>query len=194
MSNIVLRNVRLSFPHLWEAKAAQGGGTPKFSASLLLDKATNAKDIAAIRAAMTEVGKAKWPAGIPKGCTPCLKEGNTKDYDGYDDSNMFVSASSDKRPVIVDTDPTVALVEADGKPYAGCTINASIRLWAQDNQFGKRINAQLTGIQFVEDGEAFGDAPLNPVDVFGAVAGKPSAKSTTKPEATEAAADDDIPW
>jgi len=194
MSNIVLRNVRLSFPAIWKPKAAQGGGTLKFSASLLLDKATNAKDIAAVKAAMTEVGKAKWPTGIPKGCTPCLKEGNSKDYDGYDDSNMFVSASSDKRPVIVDTDPTVALVEEDGKPYAGCVINASIRLWAQDNQFGKRINAQLTGIQFVEDGEAFGDAPLNPVDVFGAVAGKPSAKSTPKPETTTAAADDDIPW
>jgi len=194
MSNIVLRNVRLSFPQIWKPKASQAGGTPKFSASLLLDKTANAKDIALVRETLKAVGLSKWPAGIPKGCTACLKEGGTKDYDGYDESNMFVSASSDKRPVVVDTDPTVALVEEDGKPYAGCIINASIRLWAQDNQYGKKINAQLTGIQFVEDGEAFGDAPLNPVDVFGAVEGKPSAKSTPIPEATTAAANDDIPW
>lgn len=35
-------------------------------------------------------------------------------------------------------------------------MNASIELWAQDNkQFGKRINAQLRGVQFLRDGDAF---------------------------------------
>ncbi|MNP74169.1 hypothetical protein D3C76_1710040 [compost metagenome] len=30
-----------------------------------------------------------------------------------------------------------------------------VDIWAQDNSYGKRINAQLQGIQFVKDGEAF---------------------------------------
>ena len=30
-----------------------------------------------------------------------------------------------------------------------------IEAWAQDNGFGKRINASLGGVQFVKDGAAF---------------------------------------
>ena len=47
------------------------------------------------------------------------------------------------------------LVAADGKPYSGCHVNVIIDVWAQDNQYGKKINAQLQGIQFLRDGEAF---------------------------------------
>ena len=47
------------------------------------------------------------------------------------------------------------LTEADGVIYAGCYVNASIEFWAQDNNFGKRINAQLRGVQFNGDGDAF---------------------------------------
>ena len=34
-------------------------------------------------------------------------------------------------------------------------MNASIELWAQDNSFGKRVNASLRGVQFLKDGDAF---------------------------------------
>jgi len=38
-------------------------------------------------------------------------------------------------------------------------------LWAQDNQFGKRVNAELLGVQFVRDGEPFGGGkPATPED------------------------------
>jgi tripartite-type tricarboxylate transporter receptor subunit TctC len=47
------------------------------------------------------------------------------------------------------------LTEDDNKPFAGCYVNATIRLWAQDNQYGKRINAQLRAVQYVKDGAAF---------------------------------------
>lgn len=30
-----------------------------------------------------------------------------------------------------------------------------IDVWAQDNNFGKRINASLGGVQFLRDGDAF---------------------------------------
>jgi hypothetical protein len=36
-----------------------------------------------------------------------------------------------------------------------------ISLWAQDNSWGKRINATLLGAQFHSDGEAFGDAGID---------------------------------
>jgi hypothetical protein len=56
---------------------------------------------------------------------------------------------------VVDRDRT-PLTASDGKPYAGCFVNAVVELWAQDNQYGKRINASLGGVQFAADGDAFG--------------------------------------
>jgi hypothetical protein len=44
-----------------------------------------------------------------------------------------------------------------------------LSLWGQNNKFGKRVNAQLDGVQFNQDGEPFGDAGVstNAFDVFG---------------------------
>ena len=42
-----------------------------------------------------------------------------------------------------------------------------IDVWAQNNQYGKRINAQLDGVQFVRDGEPFGEGGIS-VDAFDA--------------------------
>jgi hypothetical protein len=47
------------------------------------------------------------------------------------------------------------LTEADGVVYSGCYVNGIIDLWAQNNNYGKRINATLLGVQFAGDGEAF---------------------------------------
>lgn len=68
---------------------------------------------------------------------------------------MYVSARSKTRPSVFDQQRQ-ELTESDGKPYSGCYVNASIELWAQDNDFGKRVNAQLRGVQFLRDGDAFG--------------------------------------
>ena len=78
---------------------------------------------------------------------------------------MYVSARSVKRPGVVDRDLSPLTAE-DGKPYAGCYVFATIRLWAQDNQWGKRINASLRNVQFIKDGEAFGEKPVAPDEDF----------------------------
>ncbi len=75
----------------------------------------------------------------------CLHDGDEKaEYEGYS-GNKFVFASNKARPRIVDQDNMI-LVQADGCPYAGYYVNAVIDIWAQDNKFGKRINASLSGI------------------------------------------------
>ncbi|MDC5277565.1 DUF2815 family protein, partial [Acinetobacter baumannii] len=58
------------------------------------------------------------------------------------------------------------LVQADGRPYAGCYVNAAIELWCQDNNYGKRINASLRGVQFLKDGEAFAGGGVASEDDF----------------------------
>lgn len=171
--NITLKNVRLSFPSLFKARAFSSSGNsqgnqqePKFSATFLLDVKKNAADIKAIKdgiaAALAEVYGNK----VPKGFKPCLRSGTEKpETDGYGEGIMFVSASNARRPSVVDRDLT-PLTEQDGKPYAGCYVNAVIRLWVQDNAWGKRVNASLSAVQFVKDGEVFGEKPIDPNEVF----------------------------
>ena len=76
------------------------------------------------------------------------------DYEGFA-GNVYVSASNKSAPLIIDSD-TTELTAQHGRPYAGCYVNASIDIYAQDNQYGKRINAMLRAVQFAGHGEAFG--------------------------------------
>ncbi len=156
---------RLSFPNLFAAKSVNGSA-PKFGAAIIVNK-TDTATLDQIRKAISEVSKAKWPKGTPKGMVPALRDGGLKEYDGYGDDVMFFTASSKDRPPVVNR-KRMPVAEGDAQcPYAGCYVNVSVTFWAQDNQFGKRVNAQLNSVQFVKDGEPFGSsAPINPEEEF----------------------------
>jgi hypothetical protein len=153
--NITLNNVRLSFPALWEPrKGPDATSKPAYQATFILDKKDNAAEITAVKAAIASIVKDSFKGKQPPKIA--LRDGAEKpDIDGYGQTVMFISSRSDKRPHVIGR-KMEQLAESDGKPYAGCYVNASIRLWAQDNQYGKRINAQLRAVQFVKDGDEFG--------------------------------------
>jgi hypothetical protein len=89
----------------------------------------------------------------------CMKDGDDSDYEGYA-GTMSLKAANAKRPLVIDRDKT-PLAESDNRPYSGCYVNAIIELWAQNNAYGKRINANLLAVQFYKDGQPFGDAGAN---------------------------------
>lgn len=168
IGKIKLTNVRLSFPHLFRAQAFTAGQEASFNAAFILDKSGDAEQILEVRRVMTAVAREKWGANVPKGLKLCLRDGaepGKEEVDGYGPTVMFMSASSRKRIPVVDRNLT-PLTEEDGKPYAGCYVNASLRVWAQDNEFGKRINAQLQAVQFALDGDPFGEAPVKVDEEF----------------------------
>lgn len=154
-----LNNVRLAFPVLFEAKTVNGEGKPAFSASFLIDPAD--PQVKVLNAAIDQVANEKWgakAAAILKQMRAtdkvALHDGDLKSsYDGFP-GNLYVSARSTTRPLVINNDKS-PLTEPDGRPYAGCFVNASIELWAQDNNYGKRVNASLRGVQFLRDGNAF---------------------------------------
>jgi hypothetical protein len=154
MSIITLNNVRLSFPVIWKAKGFNEGDTPKFGANFLLDKEANADQILEIKKHIKQAASDHFNGSIPKGLKFCLNDGEEKAYEGYEGC-MYVSTSGQNRPSVIDRD-RLPLVETDGRPYAGCYVNAAISLWVQDNKWGKKVNANLVGLQFVKDGETFG--------------------------------------
>lgn len=158
---MLIEKCRLSFPKLWTPEAPAPGQAPKFSAAFIFEKDSPQHKalVAEIKRVATEKWADKAPAIVKKLMATqktCLRDGETKeDLDGFDDTVMFVSASNDKRPGVFDRDRT-PLAQTDGKVYAGCYVNALVEVWAQDNQYGKRVNAQLRGVQFAADGEPFG--------------------------------------
>ena len=180
---IKLTNVRLAFPQLFVAVAVNGEGDPAFSASFLIEP--DDAQVATLRQAMEALGKekwgTKWPA-IKKELDAkdrwALHDGDTKaTYAGFE-GNVFVSSRSKTRPLVIDADKT-PLTAQDGKPYAGCYVNASIELWAQDNNYGKRINASLRGVQFLRDGDAFAGGGAASEDEFDDVANGATADDLT---------------
>lgn len=152
-NTILLENVRLSFPSLFRKTAFDDKQDPKYKAMFIMPK--DHPQLPALKNLMKKVMAEKWDER-PGSLKLMLRNGAEKaDMDGFGSSVVFFNASSDKRPGVYDRGRE-PLVEDDGRPYAGCYVNARITVWAQDNQYGKRINAELNGVQFYADGEAFG--------------------------------------
>ena len=167
---VKLNNVRLCFPQLFEAKTVNGEGKPAFSAAFLIDPKDPQLDV--LNKAIEAVAKEKWGAKsdamlktIRAADKTCLHSGDLKaNYDGFE-GMMYVSARNALRPLVVDVNKAPLTAE-DGKPYAGCYVNASVELWTQDNNYGKRVNATLRGVQFYKDGESFAGGGVASDDDF----------------------------
>lgn len=156
---LLVKNARLAFPAIWTPKSIDGG-EPSFSALFIVDPRNPI--VAELNKAFEKVAKEKWGDKAPvilKGMKAqdrlALHDGATKSqYTGFE-GNLFISARSKTRPTVFGRNRE-PLQPEDGKPYSGCYVNGSIELWAQDHKsYGKRINAQLRGVQFVADGDAF---------------------------------------
>lgn len=176
-----LKNVRASFLHCFVAQVGEdenGNPTkPAYTGHFLFDKEHPA--FKEIRQAMVAVAKAKFGdangvevlKALMKKDKVCLRDGNSKmDPDGNVMEGyggmQYLSARSAVKPKVVDRDRNVTLTEKDGRPYSGCYVNAIVAIWAQTGKFGKRINAQLQGVQFVKDGDAFGSGRAASADEF----------------------------
>jgi len=166
MSKAHLKNVRLSFPSIFQ-KAVYEGVEGKYEATFLISKKdTEIKKILddLIKKVISE-SKVKIPSD-----KVCLKDGDErfgKDgevYDGYED-HWSLKASNEKRPTVINRDKS-PLTEEDEVIYAGCYVNAVIDFWVQNNSYGRRLNANLYGVQFLKDGEAFGIGPVDVINDF----------------------------
>jgi hypothetical protein len=173
MAKVQLKDVRLTFPQLFEAKQVNGQGDPKFSGAFLIPR--DHPQLKEIEAAINEAAKAKWGAKADAELKKLkaadrlpVHDGDAKsDYEGYA-GNFFVNASNKIRPLVIDGN-RAPLTASDGKPYSGCYVNAIVEFWAQDNQFGKRVNASLLGVQFARDGERLAGGAVAAADDFEAI-------------------------
>lgn len=159
MQKIKLSNVRLSFPSLFK-RSVFDNEEGKYEATFILDK----KDVATkliidnvINQLLTEKKIKVQPHMM------AIKDGidvNPKLADYW-----LIKASTNTRPTVIGKNKT-PITKEDDIIYAGCYVNAIIDFWVQNNGYGKRINANLWGVQFVKDGEAFGLGNVDVTDEF----------------------------
>ncbi|TXH16302.1 MAG: DUF2815 family protein [Hyphomicrobiaceae bacterium] len=162
-----LPSVRLSFPSIGKPTAFEEGQEPKYQATFLLDpkdprhKATLSEIQKEIQRMITEAW-GKQPANM-KPLAETFGKGDTQVsnktgevYDGYE-GMYFLKAKNGRKPIYLDRDKNEIDADEAGKlMYGGCYVNATINFWIQDNKWGKAIRANVRGIQFWRDGDAFG--------------------------------------
>jgi hypothetical protein len=184
-TRVRIQNVRFNYTNsLFTAQVPQQGeGKAKFSVVAIIPR--DHPQLAEIKAAMSETAVAKWGAkagetlkALQAGDRLCLHDGDAKsDKAGYA-GNLFINASNELRPLVVGPSQEV-LTAADGKPYSGSYGNIIVEFWAQDNKFGKRVNASLMGAQHVKDGDRLSGGGIAAADDFEAIPQPDAAKAAT---------------
>jgi hypothetical protein len=161
---IRIQNARLSFPRLFKPKSFRPNQEARYESTFLLDPSneTHAAVIEEIEATALAILTEKYGEKIPKNIVYCFgtAEDLDKTYDGYEGQWLIATSTPiSQPPTVIDRGRNELKANEDGVepriPYAGCFVNTNITLWVMDNEFGKRVNANLRIVQFVKDGEAF---------------------------------------
>lgn len=164
MTEIVLKDIRLAFPELYEARQYEGQGKHRYRAVGIIDPGSESLKL--LNSTIETVGKLKWADKWPmmkaqfnnNSMKNCLIDGNLKaNLTGYA-NNFVITANRNQEaglPFVVDRNPKIAIPQGSGKIYSGCRVNMKVDIWAQGPQ-NAGIRATLVGVQFVSDDESFG--------------------------------------
>lgn len=163
-THLVLKNVRLCYPALFEPKpVARGETKTAWQCVALLDEDYDLKPLhAALKAAM--VDKFGEVIKLPAAKNP-IKPAGERDYQGFEDGMHYISLSNKfNQPPCVDrmgrpvTDPDVF--------YSGCRVNIYVNAYAWNNdKGGKGVSFGLNAVQFAGDDERL-DGRRDPMSVF----------------------------
>lgn len=190
---ITLRNVRFSYLYVFQPYQGENGSS--YCGHFILEPTD--PQVKQVVEAMKEIARAKWGdeadvqyAALKGKDRLALHLGDTsKPGDDAYKGKVFLSGSSKTRPTVVETrgGANVALIESDGRPRSGDYGNAIVALWIQDNKYGKRINCQIQGVQYVRKGAPLGGGGrVANVDEFGV---EPSDADGAAPDTAAASGD-----
>lgn len=186
---IMLKDVRIAFPAIAE-KQAIGDGEPAYGAKFIIVPGSPLVKVLddgmlAVAMAMDKwkpnneqiFNKLKADKKVSFIHEPyCNKNGVP--YLGFEGMFSLGSRNASTQPTVFDK--YGKQIPGENKEaiksliYSGCYVNAKIQLWAQDNTYGRRVNASLLGVMFARDGEAFGGAAPARAEDFAGLAADPS--------------------
>ena len=156
------RNTIFSYLTVNEPKAPLGGGTPKYSVSLIIpksDSVTIEKIKAAIQAAYDEglsklKGSGKTVPSLESLRSPLRDGDKERSGDEAYANSYFINAKSTTKPGIVDGNRQQILDPAE--LYSGIIGRASINFYAYNTNGNKGIACGLNNLQKLSDGTPLG--------------------------------------
>lgn len=164
-------NVRISFPHVGKPWAKNPEKEQEaYSCGGILDKEDHAEAIELINKVINKMAAANDMRLPPSKLA--LKDGdspeNTKEE--YRGAWYFNARETKNLPTAKKKTPkgmvNLTPEQAEREIYGGCYGSILFRLWPQDNEWGKRINAGLLGVVFLRDGESFGESRIDDSDAY----------------------------
>lgn len=164
---IRIDNVRASYPHLDKAWAKNDKDKKKYSITGLAPKETHEE---AKKLLVEEINKLLTSSKIGKLASEhkFVRNGDDSGKD-ENEGHWIIKASENegRRPTVRDQKGRLVEIEDIAELiYPGCFVNILLRPWAQNNEHGKKINANLIGVQFAKKGERFGEAPIDDEDAW----------------------------
>lgn len=153
---VVTGKVRFSYANVFTAKAAQDGGTPKYSVSLIIPK-SDTDTVERLKKAFEEAkatNAAFFGGTVPKGLKGGLRDGDEEKDDAAYAGCYFINANSVNKPGVVDVDMN-PIIDAD-EFYSGCWGRASVTFYPYNAQGSKGIACGLNNLQKLEDGDRLG--------------------------------------
>lgn len=177
---LIVKNVRLSYEHVFEPWGKEEGKPKKYSGKFLLPKSTHKAEAKAVLDHVIGIMKDKWKTRLGNDQI-FIRDGDAlgkEEYAGY----YVISASekADHPPAVIDKDRR-PLTPKDDKVYSGAWVNVMINPWAQDNIHGKKVNANLLAVQFKRHDTKF--SQINRPDVDEAFADESDEDEGTSPSA-----------
>lgn len=182
--------VRLSYANLTTPRAAQQGGDPKYSVTLLIpktDTATLADINSSIKAAYDDGVTKKWGGLHPKQ-KEILHDGdgvrdNGQPYGDECKGHYVITASTKNKPQVVD----ISNINSELAPndiYSGMYARVTINFFPYDTAGSKGVGCGLGNVMKTGDGEPLAggaSAASDFADVGNAVAAAPDYAQPTAP-------------
>ena len=172
---------RLSYCNLTTPRAAQQGGEPKYSVTLLIPKtdvATKADIDAAIQAAANEALSKVWNGARPPQLRVPIYDGDGVRPSGVSfgdecKGHWVMTASTKNKPQVVGID-NINCELAPSDIYSGMYARVTIRFFGYSNSGNKGIGCGLGNVMKTRDGEALAGSASASVD-FAGVGAAPAA-------------------
>ena len=161
-ATIVVEGILAFAQQIFNAESFEAGGTEYFGTQLLIDPKSESAQV--LNATVDTVRNGA-KLGKVKADRLCVTDGDDTDYESHQGKLVLRATRIAKRgrPLTVDNQ-LHPCVQEDNLLYSGAKARCKINVWAQDNKWGKRVNAELLAVQFVEHGDQIGGGQTPSID------------------------------
>jgi hypothetical protein len=143
-----------SFLNLIKPRAFAENSEPRFSITLIFDKAAQAREeFKELEKGIDAAVKERWPNKVPPNLKSPFREGGEKAgvYEGYHKGDIFISPWSKDKPGVVNAMRQDIIDFSD--IYAGWLARANVRPFAYETGGNRGVGLFLDSVQFLREGK-----------------------------------------